>query len=155
MQQIVKTMRRLRVVALANLSAAAFLFLVPVAYIKGPRIEASLMPVWSSMLMEWHSVERDPWGLSASVTGHKARPECRPIEFIAMRWDGHIWHRTAFRVDGRVPGIITRPDGWQALGVWSFRDYGSRIRIAGSYRCHEWWDTPAILGEWSAPGPKT
>jgi len=119
--------------------------------IRGPVIEARLLPVWNSMTIEWEPLGATGGKLAGHVYGHKARGECRLQEIVAMVRQGRYWSRSDILINGRTPGTATRPEGWQTLGLWQFSEAGDRLRMTAHYQCHELWQTPATLGEWATP----
>ena len=132
---------------LAMSSAMALVLALAAAFmIMGPQLERRFFPVWGAVTVEWQAPAL------AWVYGHKNRGTCRLLETTALVRDRDTWHRASFEVDGRPPRGITRPDGWQSLGLWYFDRTGDRLRVTAHFSCHELWDTPATLGEWPMPG---
>ncbi len=128
------------------LRTALALAMIALFMIAGPLVERRFFPVWSQMTIEWQAPALG-W-----VYGFKERGTCRLLDTFAMVREGEIWHRATFEIDGRPPRGLTRPDGWQSLGLWHFDRTGDRMRVTAHFSCHELWDTPATLGEWPMPG---
>lgn len=145
-------LRSLRLIASLLLVAGLVLIGTLAIALHGPAIEARLLPVWRSVIVEWEPGADPKTGMAGSLYGNKERGHCRLLEIIAMVRDGDVWRRSWFAVDGReLRQYRTRPDGWQSLGTWRFDRCGDRLRITAHFSCHRLWDTPASLGEWPAP----
>ena len=129
-----------------------------VLVVRAPAIEARLLPVWSQMSIEWEPADGDD--LLGALYGYKDRGECRLVEIVAEVASRGYWLPAEITIAGRPPGKITRATGWQSLGLWRFHlreqdrrtpQVLERLRLSAHYQCHDWWLTPARLGEWPTP----
>jgi hypothetical protein len=138
---------------IAGILAALTMFGVLVLFvsIRGPAIEAKLLPIWTDVVLEFEP-SSTAYEVAAGVYGTRWRKECRFLEVTSLvRQSKGYWVRAEMLVDGRPIRGNTRPEGWQHMGSWTFRPGGDKLRIYLYYRCHDLWDTPVFLGEWDTP----
>ena len=146
-----RCLRYVRLAATWLGAACLTLVLVLTVGTRAPVFEELVWPVWGDVGVEFDA------GASAStikvhVYGNKLRSECRFLEVAVMtRQASGRWARATLQVDGRAVTGYTRPEGWQDMGVWTITPGGDALRIYAYYRCHDMWDTFAMLGEWPTP----
>lgn len=139
-----KMLKRISVSAIW--SACAIMTCV-VFFTVSPIIETQHFPVISDINIQLVDVVNDK--MLFRITGTKER-DCSLVEprILVQRFNSPIPVLGVMWADDIGDGPKTRALGYQDFGIWAVVPIGKKLKLEGIYKCHPFWDTRQVLGEW-------